>query len=211
MLTWWCAIAAANVVWCAVLWAHRRDNHPWTFPVYAAWVGADTTMLVWHLTAPTVGQAWVFAAAAAWMSWFALCLLAAVRLWSGRVPWLLSAAVAVTGVLVAGSEMLGASASIRRTLMHAIYEPLCLIGAFIFVHFYVKRIVKSGCKKGIDFLAFMIRWTSITLLLKLGLMLDEGLLVWWIAYAFHVLFMTTIIVYYTWKRKYMIPWLFYRS
>ena len=215
MVGWWCIIALVNLAWCSVLWLHRRDNHTWTLPVYAAFTLADTLMLLWSpyglALGPGSGPVWVFAAAVAWMSWFSACLLAAVRLWLGRVPWWVGAAVAVPGVLVAGSESLGASQDTRRTLMHVFYEPMCLIGAFLLIRSYVQRVVKSGCESGIDYLAFLIGVTSIILLLKLGLMLDDGLLVYWMAYAFHVLFMVTIIVYYVWKRKYMIPWLLSRS
>lgn len=215
----WCAIAAVNLLWCAALWRHRKTNHPWTLPFWAVYTVTDTLMLVWSptrlggfaLLGPTSGPWWVFVAAAAWLAWFVAPPLAAVRLWFGRAPWWLSALLVLAATVLAAAEMLGASQALRRGLMHVAFEPICIVVSLVFVGRYTARIVKNGCSKGIDYLAFSVRITAMMLLLKIGLILKDGILIKWVAYAFHGIYMLAAVGYYVWKRKYMIPWLLSRS
>jgi hypothetical protein len=160
---------------------------------------------------PTSGPWWIFAASLAWLLWFVAPPLAAVRLYTGRAMWWLVAALVLVAVALSASEMLGASTALRRGLMHLVLEPACLVAALIVTWRYVSRVVKTGRDNGIDYLAFAIQITSMMLLLKIGLILKGGILVKWMAYVFHGIYMTVAVGYYVFRRKYLTPWLLYRS
>jgi hypothetical protein len=215
----WCAVAVGNLTWCAVLLRHRRDNHPWLLPFFLLYTLTDVLMLAWSptrldgfaLLGPTNGPWWVFVAALAWLLWFVAPPLAAIRLWTGRAPWWTAALLMLGAVALSASEILGASVALRRGLMHIVFEPLCLIAALIIMWRYVSNVVNKGLEKGIDYLAFAVQITAMMLLLKIGLILKDGILVKWMAYIFHGIYMFAAVGYYVFRRRYLMPWLLYHS
>lgn len=215
----WCAVAIVNLAWCAVLWRHRRSNHSWLLPFFLLYTLTDCLMLAWspgHLggfaiLGPTSGPWWVFVASLAWLLWFVAPPVAALGLWRGRLPVVAGPLLVGTACALSAVELWGGPAQLRRTLMHAVFEPLCLIAALVFAYMYSRNVIAQGAEKGLDYLAFAIRITTIMLLLKIGLILKDGILVKWMAYAFHGLYMAAAVGYYVFRRKYLIPWLLSRS
>jgi hypothetical protein len=215
----WCAIAAVNLTWCAALWRNRRDDHPWLLPFFLLYTLTDLLMLAWSpsrldgfaVLGPTSGPWWVFVAALMWLLWFVAPLLASFKLYFGNVRLFMSIPLLAAAVVLSASEMLGASVALRRGLMHLAFEPLCLIVSLAIMWRYVSNVVNRGLEKGIDYLAFAVQITAMMLLLKIGLILKDGTLVKWMAYIFHGIYMFAAVGYYVFRRRYLVPWLLYRS
>lgn len=215
----WCIVAVVNLAWCAWLWRNRRDDHPWLLPFFLLYTLTDCLMLAWSpaklggfaVLGPTSGPWWVFASAGTWLLWFVAPLLASFKLYFGNVRWFMSVPLLAAAVALSASEMLGASVALRRGLMHLAFEPLCLLAALVIMWRYVSNVVNQGLEKGIDYLAFAVQITAMMLLLKIGLILNDGILVKWMAYIFHGIYMLAAVGYYVFRRKYLVPWLLSHS
>lgn len=204
---WWSAIVAANLALCLALWRNRHTDHPWTFPFFAVMMGADAIMLAVHPSGFDLlgldGLAWVAISTAGWTSWAGMCALAGVRLFAGRLPAWGLVAIVLAWALCALAGPLGASTDTRRLLMHGAFQPICLISAIVLVRCFVARAIRRADRKGIDFLAFAVQSTSIMLLIKLGTMLNNGILTIWASCVLYAIYFFVTVGYYIWKRRYL--------
>lgn len=178
----WAAITVLNWAWVCCLWCHRsRNDHSWLLPFAGLYAITD---LIGYVVSPrsigglelvplyvTHHDVWIAAAVAMWLSWFAAPALTAVKLWRGRVDWRWWVGILVPLLALSLSEMLGASTTLRRQLMHYLYEPAVLLVTAYCLAMYIATKVRRG--EFLDFLSFAVAWTAVLLGLKILLLLDR--------------------------------------